>query len=170
MPLLTETEIAALHEALDDEYKAWATYDQIIQDLGPERPFINIVESEARHIEALRALFDRYGVEVPGNPWRNRVPRFASVREACQAGVEAEIENAALYERLMRSTEREDILAVFENLRRASQENHLPAFRRGATRGEGDQGRGRGRGRGPGRGTGHGRGPDRGMGRGCSKT
>lgn len=39
------------------------------------------------------------------------------------------------------------ILAVFENLRRASQENHLPAFRRGASRGEG--GRGPGRGRGP---------------------
>lgn len=156
MSLLTQAEIAALHEALDDEYKAWTTYDQVIHDLGPERPFINIVESEARHIEALRALFERYGVAVPGNPWAGRVPRFASTREACQAGVEAEVENAALYERLMRSTKREDILAVFENLRRASQENHLPAFSRGASRGEG--------GRGPGRG----RGPRRGPGRGCS--
>jgi len=134
---LTRAEITALHEALDDEYKAWTTYDQVIHDFGPERPFINIVESEARHIEALRTLFERYGVAVPGNPWAGRVPRFASTREACQAGVEAEVENAALYERLMRSTEREDILAVFENLRRASQERHLPAFRRGASRGEG---------------------------------
>lgn len=152
MWLLTQAEIAALHEALDDEYKAWTTYDQVIHDLGPERPFINIVESEARHIEALRSLFERYGVAVPGNPWAGRVPRFASTREACQAGVDAEVENAALYERLMRSTKREDILTVFENLRRASQENHLPAFRRGASRGGGGRGPGRGPRRGPGRG------------------
>jgi hypothetical protein len=150
MSLLTRAEIAALHEALDDEYKAWTTYDQVIHDLGPERPFINIVEAEARHIEALRALFERYGVTVPGNPWAGRVPRFASTREACQAGLDAEIENAALYERLMRSTKREDIFTVFDNLRRASQENHLPAFRRGASRGEGGRGRGRGRGAGHG--------------------
>jgi hypothetical protein len=148
MSRLTRPEIDALLEALDDEYKAWTTYGQVIHDLGPVRPFINIVESEARHIEALRALFERHGIAVPGNPWAGRAPRFASLREACQAGVEAEVENAALYERLMRSTEREDILAVFENLRRASQERHLPAFRRGAERGEG----GRGRGRGPGHG------------------
>jgi hypothetical protein len=150
MSQLTQAEQAALHEALDDEFKAWTIYEQVIHDFGPTRPFINIVESEARHIAALRTLFERYGVTVPGNPWADRVPRFASTREACQAGVEAEVENAALYERLMRSTDREDILVVFENLRRASQERHLPAFRRGASRGEG--GRGTGRGRGPGRG------------------
>jgi hypothetical protein len=57
---LAQAEIGGLHEALDDEYKSWTTYDQVIHDLGPERPFINIVESEARHIEALRALFERY--------------------------------------------------------------------------------------------------------------
>ena len=27
-------EIEALHDALDDEYKAWATYDQVITDFG----------------------------------------------------------------------------------------------------------------------------------------
>jgi hypothetical protein len=147
MPRLTQTEIDALKEALDDEYKAWTTYDQVIHDFGPERPFINIRESEARHIEALRGLFARYGVTLPKKPWPGRVPRFASTREACRAGVAAEIESAELYDRLMRSTEREDILAVFDHLRRASQERHLPAFRRGASRGEG---RGSGPGRGPG--------------------
>ncbi len=147
---LTRAEIDALHEALDDEYKAWTTYDQVLLDLGPTRPFLHIVESEAPHIEALRTLFERYGVTIPGNSWPGRVPRFTTIREACQASVDAEIENAALYERLMRSTEREDILAVFDNLRRASQENHLPAFRRGASRGVGGRGPGRGRGPGPG--------------------
>ena len=144
MSVLNEAEIQALHEALDDEHKAWATYDQVIHDLGAERPFTNIRQAEARHIEALDALFHRYGLEVPANPWPGRVARFASTREACEAGIEAEVSNAAIYERLMRSTTREDILRVFDNLRRASQERHLPAFRRCATRG---QGRGRGAGR-----------------------
>ena len=68
MSRLTQAEIGALHEALDDEYKAWTTYDQVIHDFGPERPFIHIVESEARHIEALRTRFERYGVVMPSNP------------------------------------------------------------------------------------------------------
>lgn len=135
--MLSEAEEQALRDALDDEYRAWATYDQVIQDFGPDRPFIHIRDAEARHIEALRTLFQRYGLVVPGNPWPGRVPRFASTREACEAGIEAEIANAALYARLMRSTRRPDILAVFGNLERASQERHLPAFRRCATRGPG---------------------------------
>jgi rubrerythrin len=146
--LLDEAEIRALHEALDDEHKAWATYDQVIRDFGPERPFSNIIEAEARHIAALRSLFQRYGLEVPENPWPGRVPRFASLQEACEASIQAEIENSALYDRLLHSTTRPDILAVLRNLQRASQERHLPAFRRCATRG---QGRGRGAGRRAGR-------------------
>ncbi|MBK7904069.1 MAG: hypothetical protein IPJ97_14845 [Proteobacteria bacterium] len=55
---------------------------------------------------------------------------FSNIRDACVAAVEAEIANAALYERLLASTERSDILTVFRNLRDASQERHLPAFRR----------------------------------------
>ncbi len=135
MAAIDDKESQALREALDDEYQAWATYDQVIRDFGPERPFINIREAEARHIEALRALFHRYGVDVPDNSWPGRVPRFASMREACEAGVAAEVANAALYERLMHSTTDPDILRVFRNLQRASAERHLPAFRRCMSRG-----------------------------------
>lgn len=138
---LSDSEANALREALDDEYLARTTYDQVIEDFGPERPFTNIRAAEARHIEALRTLFVRYELEMPDNPWPGRVPRLASLREACEAGIEAEVANVALYERLMQSTERSDILAVFGNLFRASQENHLPAFKRCASRGSG---RGRG--------------------------
>lgn len=137
MSLLDDTERQALYEALDDEYQAWATYDQVIRDFGPERPFTNIRAAEARHIEALRTLFARYGLVMPENSWPNRVPRFASIREACAAGVEAEVANGALYARLLRSTARQDILAVFRNLQRASQERHLAAFRRCLGRGPG---------------------------------
>jgi hypothetical protein len=130
MTILDDIEQQALHDALDDEYRAWATYDQVVRDFGPKRPFTNIREAEARHIAALRTLFQRYELEVPENTWPGRVPHYASAREACGAGIKAEIANAVLYERLMRCTSRQDILAVFGNLQRASQERHLPAFRR----------------------------------------
>ena len=137
MSILNDAEQQALRDALDDEYHAWATYDQVIRDFGAERPFINIREAEARHIEALRTLFQRYELDMPENSWHGRVQRYGSKREACEAGIEAEVANAALYERLMRSTNRPDILRVFGNLLRASQENHLQAFRRCVTRGGG---------------------------------
>jgi hypothetical protein len=131
---LTETEIRALNEALDDEYCAWATYDQVIADFGEVRPFSNIREAEARHIDALCTMFTRYGLPVPENPWPGKVVRYASLREACEAGVAAEIANGELYKRLLGTTERPDILRVFRNLQEASQRRHLPAFRRCAQR------------------------------------
>jgi len=154
MSSLSSEEAGALREALEDEYRAWAIYDQVIRDFGPERPFINIRESEARHIDALRSLFARYGLDVPENTWPGRVARFESVRAACEAAVAAEIENSALYDRLLASTTREDILRVFRNLKEASEERHLAAFRRCTERGP--RGRGAGHGRGPGHGRGRG--------------
>lgn len=127
---LNETEIQALHEALDDEYRAWTTYVQVIRDFGAVRPFINILNAEARHIEALCALFTRYRIPIPENPWPGKVSHFGSVREACAAGVAAEIENSQIYQRLLTSTHRHDILTVFTNLQEASRRRHLPAFLR----------------------------------------
>lgn len=132
--LLSDAEVDALHEALDDEYKAIATYDRVLADFGAVRPFVDIVEAERRHVRALTGIFDRYGLPLPDDPWRDRAPRYESIQAACSAGVEAEIENAAMYDRLIEVTSRTDIIDVFENLRRASQENHLRAFRRCSSR------------------------------------
>jgi hypothetical protein len=127
---LTDAEVQILHKALGDEYQAWATYDQVLADFGPIRPFVNIRDAEARHIGALAGLFARYGLPLPANPWPGRVPRYASVQAACEAGVAAEIANGAMYERLLGQTQRADILDVLRNLQQASQQRHLPAFHR----------------------------------------
>jgi len=152
---LTDPEIRALNEALEDEYKAWATYDQVIADFGEIAPFSHIREAEGRHIAALSELFVRYGLPVPENPWPGRVPRFGSLTEACAAAVAGEVADAALYDRLLSATQRPDILGVFRRLQAASQGHHLPAFERCA------QGLGGGAGhrwgRGGGRSGGHGR-------------
>lgn len=134
---LDEQEAQALLAALDDEYKSHATYDQVIRDFGQVRPFINIVEAEARHIAALLTLFERYSLPVPPNPWPGKTPRYPSVDAACVAAVQAEIDNAALYDRVLASTRRPDILDVFQALRSASQDRHLPAFQRCAQRSAG---------------------------------
>ncbi len=87
---------AALTEALEDEYKARATYRRIIEAFGPVRPFINIVEAEDRHAHALLSLFDRFGVEPPKDDWAKRVEAPQSIAEACREAVAAEIENGAM--------------------------------------------------------------------------
>lgn len=97
---------------------------------GPARPLINIRDAEARHIEALHSLFSAYDIAIPGNTWPGQAPHYKTLHEACTAGVSAEIENGKLYDRLLTSTNRSDILSVFRNLQEASQERHLAAFQR----------------------------------------
>jgi len=144
MSELTAAEIQTLQEALDDEYKAWATYDQVLTDFGEVRPFTNIREAEARHIEAVCGLFRRYGLAIPDNPWPGKVPRYATLQEACEAGVAAEIANGEMYERLLGTTGKPQILRVLRNLQKASQNRHLAAFRRCADKGPSPRaGRGR---------------------------
>jgi rubrerythrin len=125
---------AALMEAIEDEYKARATYRAVIAAFGPVRPFINIVESEDRHVIALTDLFRRRGLMPPEDTWMGRVAAPASIAQACRDAVAAEIENGAMYERLLEIVGDADVRRVLRNLRLASQENHLPAFRRCLTR------------------------------------
>jgi hypothetical protein len=54
--ILTGTGIRAPNEALDDEYRACATYDQVIADFGEVPPFSDIRRAAARHIDAPSAL------------------------------------------------------------------------------------------------------------------
>lgn len=137
----------ALTVALEDEYKARATYRKVLDAFGEVRPFVNIVESEERHIRALERLCDRYGVPVPRDEWPERVRAPASLLEACTAAVEAEKENSGLYEELREATrEYPDVQETFLRLQVASEENHLPAFERCVARENGAPGSGDGRG------------------------
>ncbi|ANV84333.1 hypothetical protein AWQ21_08020 [Picosynechococcus sp. PCC 7003] len=130
--MLKNLEIA-LNEALQDEYKAGETYRVVIEKFGAVRPFTNIIEAEKRHIRALLPLFRKYQLPIPINPWINKIPVPATLHKACLAGVEAEIENGEMYEKLLAlSAGYGDVQQVFRNLQRASQQNHLRAFQRAA--------------------------------------
>lgn len=141
---LTKEDIRVLNEALDDEYRSWATYNQVIADFGEIQPFSNIREAEARHIEALQTLFTQYRLPVPENSWSGKVERYNNLQAACEAAVAAEIANGEMYDRLLLATRRPDIIAVLRNLQEASRERHLPAFQRCAQQTERKGGRGPG--------------------------
>jgi rubrerythrin len=140
-----------LLDALEDEYKAEATYAAVLTRFGDVRPFSNIVGSERRHSTAIARQLERLGHTVPTNKLMGTIEAPATLADACSAAIEGEIENIALYDRLLPSISDPEVRHVLENLQRASRENHLPAFRRCLERSRGqDQGRGPGRGRGQG--------------------
>lgn len=140
---------AALRAALEDEYRAEATYAAVIAAFGEVRPFINIIEAERRHAAQARAQMDRLGISYdPANPFLGTLTAPASVLAACEQGVEAEIENIALYDKLLPTIVDPEVRATLTRLQAASRDKHLPAFQRCVDRGgQGDGGRGRGAGR-----------------------
>jgi len=153
-----------LNEALMDEYKARDTYRKIIDTFGAVRPFINIVEAEQRHIDALLPLYEKYDIPLPPEPGTQKIAIPDSLLKACEIGVAAEIENLTMYDRLIEMTDLRDVIEVLQCLQAASRDNHLPAFQRcverGGAAGNGPgfgrrQGKPLGKGRGPGRGRGH---------------
>lgn len=128
---LPDSAVQALGSAIDDEYKARATYEAVINKLGSVRPFSMIIRAEEQHISSLKAIYDKYGLDIPSDPYTN-VEIASTKSENCSVGVQAEIDNAALYrDSLLPAVEEyPDIASVFTQLMNASQDNHLPAFER----------------------------------------
>jgi hypothetical protein len=123
----------ALAVALADERKAWRTYSIILDRFPGARPFVNIVEAEARHIEALLRVYERHGLTPPADEAIcDRLAGTAPFEMLCKIGVDAEIENVRLFDEALLPAVAgyPDISAVFQRLRDASKWRHLPAFRR----------------------------------------
>lgn len=119
----------ALITALDDEYRARATYQTVLDHYGQVWPFANIVHAEERHIAALVSVFQRYGLSIPSDRWAGNIQLNSNLLAECEAAVQAEIRNYQMYDRLMLEVTQQDVLMVFSNLRNASAYHHLPAFK-----------------------------------------
>jgi hypothetical protein len=117
-----------LNEALADEYKARDTYRAIIDRFGPVRPFINIVDAEQTHIDALLALFARYDIPVPPEPDPARILLPDTLLDACRQGIEAELQNVAMCDRLLAAIEKADVRMVLERLQRPRAITTCPPF------------------------------------------
>lgn len=136
-----------LAAALDDERKAEATYQAVIDRHGPVRPFINIIEAERRHAQMIIDLMRSRGMAIPTNRWAGEgVAAPSTVAQACSEGVIAERENVALYDRLLPTVSDPEAREVLNYLQAASRNNHLPALERcGGARGGRGPGGGMGR-------------------------
>jgi len=132
-PLSNETG-AALVMAINDEYKARATYQAVLDKFGSVAPFSNIVQSEATHIAALERLFNAYGLPIPPDMYAGHVQAPATLKDAAQVAVEAEKANVAMYDGFLATVQEPDVRTVFTQLRSASQIKHLPAFQKALSR------------------------------------
>jgi hypothetical protein len=125
---LSADETAVLQLAILEEYGALNLYQSVVAQYGNIIPFSGIALAEQQHVNALVRQAEKYGVEVPENPGTANSVSFTSVTAACQAGVDAEIADAALYDDLMSVTTHSDLLQVYTSLQSASLNSHLPAF------------------------------------------
>jgi hypothetical protein len=125
---LSDAEKTALQEAILEEYGALNLYNAVIDQFGSVYPFSTIARAEQTHVNALVKQAVKYGVEVPGNPGLAVAVSFDTLADACSAGVEAEIADAALYDDLKLVTSHTDLLRVYDRLQGASLNQHLPAF------------------------------------------
>jgi hypothetical protein len=119
--------VGMLTYALQDEYLARAEYEGIMEEYGAMRPFSNIIRSEERHIEWLVELFDAYDLPLPGDDSEAHVVIPDELETAFEIGVQAEIDNIAMYDRFLAEELPADVEEIFERLKSAS-ENHLRAF------------------------------------------
>lgn len=111
------------------EYAAYAAYSAVILKFGPVEPFKTILSAEARHIAALKMQMEKYGMAVPANQWMGTITAPATLTDAALMGVEAEKNNAAMYDQLIvEAKDYPDLVRTFGNLQDASYDNHLPAF------------------------------------------
>ncbi len=120
--------------AIQDEYLARAEYVAIMAKFGQMTPYTNIKKAEEQHIAWLKDMFASFKLALPADGAAPYIHAPATLKEAAQAGVQAEIDNIAMYERFLAQPVLSDpryaaVVDLFTRLRNASQ-NHLAAFQK----------------------------------------
>ena len=131
-----------LEYALEDERLAQAEYEKIMDVFDVTRPFSNIKEAEVKHEAALITLYEARALTVPEFDAEEHVIIPDSLEEIYAIGIEAEINNIAMYNAFLEQDLDEDVRKVFTALRDGS-EKHLEAFKRASERPGGGRNRNR---------------------------
>jgi len=113
--------------AIQDEQLAHGEYAYVIETLGDQAPFNNIISSEAQHISEMTVLFEKYDLTVPADESANYIQRAADIKEALENCATGEVDNIAMYNKFLEQDIPDDVRATFTALRNAS-EGHLDAF------------------------------------------
>lgn len=112
-----------LLRALDDEYKAYSFYFAS-SEFG--QPFINLLEAEANHINAITFHLNSLQAQIPANPYSFNRP--ASFEEAINTALANELANVELYNALSANESDPQVLDTFYRLQAASYNNHIPSL------------------------------------------
>ena len=167
----------ALKAALQDEYQAFAFYTAVNRRFQDPAPFVQIVQAEANHAQAVARQMRIAGLPVPANPylrrpnetlaaWYKRLEVPSTLVKAKAMAAQGERENVVLYDRYLADENLPaNVRMLLERLRTVSQERHLPAFLGDCPPtcplGGPGMGQGMGMGMGRGQGMGQGMGPGR---------
>ncbi len=115
--------------AVQDEYLAHAEYLLIMETFNVQKPYSNIAKSEETHLALLKEVYLAYGLDFPEDTSAGHVAAPSSLLEAAEIGVQAEIDNIAMYELFLTYELPENVVKVFTALKNAS-ESHLLAFQK----------------------------------------
>lgn len=115
--------------AIQDEYLARGEYVAIMGGFGEVNPYANIKKSEDTHIAYLTELYKTYALALPMDDSKSHIVIPANLLEAAKTGVQAEIDNIAMYENFLEQSLPLDVFEVFTSLKNAS-ESHLASFQK----------------------------------------
>lgn len=115
--------------AVQAEYLARGEYLAIIEEFGAQTPYSNIVRSEETHLSYLEDVYTSYDLDFPEDTSKDHLIVPEDLLEAAKTGVQAEIDNIAMYEKFMTYDLPENIYNVFDALKKGS-DSHLMAFQK----------------------------------------
>ena len=118
---------AALDVVLADEYKARAQYQAIVAQFGAVNPYVQLIQAETNHINALTRVYQAFGFTVPADNGSSFASVPATLQASYQIGIDAETANIALYQTDLNTDLPTSIARIFANLQNASK-NHLAVF------------------------------------------
>lgn len=115
--------------AVQDEYLAHGEYLAIIDKFGDQKPYTNIISAEETHLAYLKEVYLVYGLDFPADESASHIVVPASLLEAAETGVQAEIDNIAMYENFLTYDLPENVFEVFSALKSGS-DSHLLSFQK----------------------------------------
>lgn len=115
--------------AVQDEYLAHGEYLAIVNKFGSQKPYTNIISAEETHLAYLKEVYLAYGLNFPADESNSHIVVPANLLEAAETGVQAEIDNIAMYELFLTDDLPKNVLEVFSALKSGS-DSHLLAFQK----------------------------------------
>ncbi len=115
--------------AAQDEYLAHGEYSAIVEKFGSQKPYANIIIAEETHLAYLKEVYLAYGLDFPADASADHIIVPVNLLEAAKTGVQAEIDNIAMYELFLKHDLPDNVLEVFSALKSGS-DSHLLAFQK----------------------------------------